>query len=314
MAETVVTASPSTEAEGGSGPVAADGAVVAALHGSGCDESVTDWAADEAVRLGAPLRLVSVVDPGFQLMPYEALVSATPSVARQLEEGARLVLERASAQASARHPGLDVAYAVEWGSPAAAVLDAARGAVRVVVGAPSKSPLERVLLGSVALPVVAHATCPVAVVPSGTDVRPVRRLVVGVDGSDASAHAVEVAVATAAASGAAVTCVIAWHLEVQDGVVVTERASDLWAAVEERHVARARRVVDPVVEVHPDVDVEVVVRHGAPSRAIVEAGVELGADALVVASRGVGGFRGLLLGSVTRRVIEHAGRVVVVTR
>lgn len=306
------------EHEVGSGASAsatdATDAVVAALHGSTADDAVLDWAADEADRLDSTLRLVSVVDPGFQLMPYEALVSATPSLAQQLEEGAHLLLDRAAGRARDRHPDLDVAVAVSWGSPAAAVLDLVRGARRLVVGAPNRNQIERALLGSVALPVVAHAPCPAVVVPAGTVVGPLRRLVVGVDGSEASGRAVEVALATAATSGATVTCVIAWHLEVQDGVVVTERASDLWAAVEERHVTRARRVVDPVAALHPDTPVEVVVRHGAPSRAIVEAAAELDADAVVVASRGLGGFRGLLLGSVSRRVIEHAGRVVVVTR
>lgn len=292
----------------------ATGAVVAAVHGAPADEAVVDWASDEATRLRAPLRLVSVVDPGLQLMPYEALVTATPGLAGQLEEGAHALLDRAAARARERHPALDVAVAVSWGSPSAAVLDIGHDAVRIVVGAPHKNQVERALLGSVALPVVAHARCPVVVVPADTTVRPLRRLVVGVDGSEASGRAVEVALATARADGAAVTCVIAWHLEVQDGVVVTERTSELWAAVEERHVARARRVVDPVAVAHPEVAVDVVVRHGAPSRAIAETGAELDADAVVVASRGVGGFRGLLLGSVSRRVIERAGRVVIVTR
>jgi nucleotide-binding universal stress UspA family protein len=183
-----------------------------------------------------------------------------------------------------------------------------------VVGAPRKGPLERVLLGSVALPVVAHARCPVVVVPAGTHVEALTRLLVGVDGSDESGTAVQLALATARPAGAAVTCVIGWHLEVQDGVVVTERGSDRWRAVEERHVDRARRVVDPLAAAFPEVEVDVVVRHGPPSRVLVEAGAELGADALVVASRGLGGFRGLLLGSVSRRVIEHAGRVVIVAR
>ncbi|WP_392542969.1 universal stress protein [Oryzobacter telluris] len=314
MAEHEVSGSVSTQLEDARAPLDSTGAVVAALDGSAADEPVADWAADEASRLAAPLRLVSVVDPGFQLMPYEALVSATPSLARQLEEGAHLLLDRAAARVRDRHPGLDVAVAVTWGSPAAGVLELARQALRLVVGAPRKGPLERVLLGSVALPVVAHAPCPVAVVPTGTVVEPLRHLVVGVDGSEASRTAVELAFATAAASGATVTCVIGWHLEVQDGVVVTERGSDRWAAVEERHVVRARRVVDPVAERFPGVTCDVVVRHGPPSRVLVEAGAELGADALVVASRGLGGFRGLLLGSVSRRVIEHAGRVVVVAR
>ena len=59
-----------------------DGAVVVAVDGSAADEPVVDWAADEAARLGAPLRLVTVVDPQVQLTPYDALASGAPSLAR----------------------------------------------------------------------------------------------------------------------------------------------------------------------------------------------------------------------------------------
>ena len=162
------------------------------------------------------------------------------------------------------------------------------------------------------LPVVAHAHCPVVVVPAGTAVETPRRIVVGVDGSEASGRAVEVALATAEVCGASVTCVLGWHLEVHEGVVVTERSSDRWAAVEQRYLALGHRTLDPVAVNHPSVDVTVTVRHGGPETAVLEAADELDADLVVVGSRGLGGFRGLLLGSVSRRVVERAHRVVVV--
>ncbi|HSF98714.1 MAG TPA: universal stress protein, partial [Ornithinibacter sp.] len=122
------------------------------------------------------------------------------------------------------------------------------------------------------------------------------------------------ALTMAEGTAARVTCVIGWNLEVQDGVVVTEPDSERWAAVVQRYAARAHHVVDPAAARHPDVPVRVDVRHGTASTVIREAARELDADRVVVGSRGLGGFRGLLLGSVSRRVLEHAGRVVVVVR
>jgi nucleotide-binding universal stress UspA family protein len=46
------------------------------------------------------------------------------------------------------------------------------------------------------------------------------------------------------------------------------------------------------------------VLHGAPGRRLVES--SKGAEMLVVGSRGIGGFRGLVLGSTAGQVIGHA--------
>lgn len=314
MAEHKVSRFLSTDLDEADEPLGTAGAVVVGLDGCGADEPVVDWAADEAARLGAPLRLVTVVDPGVQLTPYEALYAGAPSLAEQLDRDAHRVLDLAEARVRDRHPGLDIAVTVPWGPPAGALVRLSTGARRLVVGAPARGRLDRFLLGSVALPVTAHARCPVVVVPADTEVVPPRRIVVGVDGSEASTRAVEVALESAEASGAAVTCVLGWNLEFDEGVVVTEPGSERWKAVEQRYAARLHKAVDPIASKHPDVDVDLVVRHGSPSRAVVEAGAELEADAVVVGTRGLGGFTGLLLGSVSRRVVQHAGRVVVVVR
>jgi nucleotide-binding universal stress UspA family protein len=288
--------------------------VVAGVDGSTADDAVVDRAADEAAWLGAPLRLVSAVDPGLQLTPYEALATGSPSLADHLEEGAHHVLDRAVARVVQRHPGLDVATAVPWGPPAAAVVRLSDGARRVVVGAPAQGRFQRLVMGSVALPVIAHAHCPVLVVPADTEVRPPRCVVVGVDGSEGSARACDFALVTAAATGCHVIAVLGWNVEVQEGVVVTEPGSQRWLAVEARHAARVHAVLDPLAAAYPHVSVEVLVRHGASARALLEVASERDADLLVVGSRGHGGFRGLLLGSVSRRVVQHADRVVAVAR
>jgi nucleotide-binding universal stress UspA family protein len=321
MEDTVVTTpvpAPPAEAaaDAAEGPAVSgsEGAVIVALDGASADGPVLDWAADEAARLGAPLRLVTAVDPGVQLTPYDAIATGSPSLTDQLDADAHRLLQAAVARARSRHADLDIASSAPWGPAAAAIVRLSAGARLVVVGSPAAGLLDRILLGSVALPVVAHASCPVAVVPADTVVAAPTRTVVGVDGSERSGRALELAMDMAEGTPATVTCVIGWNLEVQDGVVVTEPSSERWAAVEQRYTARAHHVVDPVAARHPGVPVTVEVRHGTASTVIREAATDLEADRIVVGSRGFGGFRGLLLGSVTRRVLEHAGRVVVVVR
>ena len=290
----------------------AAGAVVAGIDGSASDVPVVDWAADEAHRLSAPLRLVNAIQPGAQMTSYEVFASGAPGLTNQFEGDAHLLLDAACARARTRHPALDIAFNVPWGPAAAALVSLSDGALCVVVGGPAKGRLERILLGSVALPVIAHAHCPVVVVPAGTAATTLQRIVVGVDGSDASGRAVEFALTTAGTCGAEVTCLLAWNIEVDDGVVVTEPSSARWSAVEQRYTKLGHRTLDSVAARHPDVKVNIAVHHGTPAKVIVEAAASLDSDLVVVGSRGLGGFRGLLLGSVSRRVLEQAGRIVVI--
>lgn len=291
--------------------VGAAGAVVVGIDGSEADGPVTDWAADEARRLGAPLRMVHVIDPDVHMTSYEVLASGSPRLTQRLTEDAHHLLEAACTRARARHPALDIAVSMQVGRAEGALVRLSDGARRVVIGGPPSGRLERIL-GSVALPVVAHAHCPVVVVPAGASVLTPQRIVVGVDGSEGSGRAVAFALSTAEACGAALTCVVVWTLEVEDGVVVTERSSPLWPAVERRYEELGHHTVDRLAAWYPTVEVSITVRHGPPAKAILEAGADLNAGLVVVGSRGRGGFRGLLLGSVSRRIVEHAGRVVAI--
>jgi nucleotide-binding universal stress UspA family protein len=61
-----------------------------------------------------------------------------------------------------------------------------------------------------------------------------------------------------------------------------------------------------------DVDIEVRTVNDHPGRALIDVSSE--ASLLVVGSRGLGGFRGLLLGSVSNNAVHHAHCPVVVVR
>jgi nucleotide-binding universal stress UspA family protein len=60
------------------------------------------------------------------------------------------------------------------------------------------------------------------------------------------------------------------------------------------------------------VEIDRVVRQGQPAAILVEEAAN--ADLLVAGSGGLGGFRGLLLGSVSQQCAEHASCPVVILR
>ncbi|GGL31558.1 universal stress protein [Phycicoccus endophyticus] len=285
----------------GSGPLP----VVAALDGSSHEDAVIEWAAATAARHGVRLHLVHVVEVGVSLTPYAVIATEAPWFGEQLEATTRERLDGLAAGLRERYPDLEVRVETPFGSPPAVLVDFSEHAT-VVVGASSHDRLERLVLGSTALAVVAHGHGTVVVVPESLPPVEPHRVVVGADGSDAGARAVAHAVAEAASVGGRVSAVTAWTVEVEDGVVVTEPGTERWSRVEGRLLESVREALAGAREAHPEVPVEVVVRHGKPATALLDVAREQGADLVVVGRRGRGGFAGLLMGSVSRTVVQRS--------
>ena len=135
------------------------------------------------------------------------------------------------------------------------------------------------------------------------------RIVVGVDGSEGSVAALRWAVAEAALRGAVVEAVSAFHVPYVGAASVMPLMLD---PEEFREAADAvlRKVVDHVDATDLAEPVHRLVLEGPASTVLVEAGRR--ASLLVVGARGHGGLAGMLLGSVSRQVTEHATVPVVV--
>jgi nucleotide-binding universal stress UspA family protein len=142
------------------------------------------------------------------------------------------------------------------------------------------------------------------------------RIVVGVDGSDHASAALRWAVEEAKLRGARVVAVHAWlfvpppPLGAPDllAVPVSDVAGDLQA----ERAAAERALEASLAELGADVDVERRLVEGDAAEALVSEGD--GADLVVVGSRGHGGIKTALLGSVSNHVIQHAPCPVVVVR
>ncbi|QLJ03169.1 universal stress protein [Streptomyces sp. NEAU-sy36] len=139
------------------------------------------------------------------------------------------------------------------------------------------------------------------------------RIVVGVDGSEGSKQALNWAVRQAGLTGGWVEAVIAWDVPQFHGALgwLPPSSSDE-AVMEGRARDDVTRAVEEAVAAHPTVQVSTVVRYGTPAGVLLEAA--RGAALLVVGSRGLGGFKGLLLGSVAQHCVQHAPCPVLVLR
>ncbi|WP_316528816.1 universal stress protein [Kitasatospora brasiliensis] len=139
------------------------------------------------------------------------------------------------------------------------------------------------------------------------------RIVVGVDGSDSSQRALRWAVRQAELTHGVVVAVIAWEYPTYHGARGWfPPASTDEAVLEGRARQEVARAVEQALGGTPPVEVRTEVRYGTPAGALVEA--SRGAELLVVGSRGLGGFSGMLLGSVAQHCTRHATVPVVVVR
>jgi nucleotide-binding universal stress UspA family protein len=134
-------------------------------------------------------------------------------------------------------------------------------------------------------------------------------IVVGVDGSEGAAHALEFAVKEAAAHGARLRLVSAW--EIPPSVLASVVASkDFYEEFRKNAVAVAREAAARAGELEPSVEHEEVVVEGQAAKALLSNAED--ADLLVVGRRGHGSFREMLLGSISRQVVVHAKCPVVI--
>jgi nucleotide-binding universal stress UspA family protein len=237
---------------------------------------------------------------------------ARPAPGGPLDGGPRYeaerIVARAIAEARAAAPDLDVTGGIAEGEPASALLGEGPDAALIVLGDRGLGGFSSLLVGSVAVQVSAHATCPV-LVARGRE-RPTGPVVVGVDGSEVSDLAIAFAVEETALRGAELVAVHAYTHPVStapgDMQPLVHDVDEL-RADGERLLAEATAGWDGR---YPDVTISHRLVHGRAGHTLVEESAS--ARLIVVGSRGRGGFAGLVIGSVSQAVLHHAECPVVV--
>jgi nucleotide-binding universal stress UspA family protein len=138
-------------------------------------------------------------------------------------------------------------------------------------------------------------------------------IIVGVDGSDGSRAALRWAARTAAARGAGLRAVTAWQYPANAVTPAAPARLPGPEEMDERTCDEGRVVV--LEELAADADLaEVEAGRGPAASVLLTAAARPGTDMLVVGARGLGGFAGLLLGSVSQECVEHSPCPVVVLR
>ena len=184
----------------------------------------------------------------------------------------------------------------------------------LVTGSHGHSAIPDALIGSVSQQVAIHSSCPVVVVreTSNPDAAASGDVVVGVDGSEASEPTLGYGFAYAASTGGSLIAVHTWWWEPLEGTSLGEPWMGDWTEIASQETTVVSESLAGWSEEYPDVPVRSRIVRGDPVVKLLDQ--SRGASLLVVGSRGRGGFIGLLLGSVSRRVLKRATCPVAVVR
>lgn len=275
------------------------GRIVVAYDGSPDAQTGLTWAVRTAIVTGQPVVAVVAMAQD-DLMPQHSLLWG-----ERLEE-ARVSADRILGEALVS----DAAVELRAGPAVPVLLEEADSAALLVVGSRGHGQVAGALAGSVSQHLARHAPCPVVVA------RPVahpgaRRIVVGIDGSGGSDAAVDFACARAELTGDDVVLVHGWR----DGSATGTTRREIPEKFMERLAEEQRLLAEAVAGVqadHPDLRLESEAIPVVAWRALSDASAF--ASLVVVGSRGRGAFAGMLLGSVSQLVVQHAECPVAVVR
>ncbi|MGW3356329.1 universal stress protein [Streptomyces bungoensis] len=285
--------------------------VVVGVDGSPSSLAAVGVAAREAALRRVGLRTVHAFgSPSIRLPGGGPPWSPAQAGVRELVDG---TLDRAEQRAREVAPHLDVTREVTVGDPLTVLEIESRTASLVVVGSRGLGAFGSLLLGSTAVHLAAHGRCPVLVVRGRED--PSGPVLLAVDGSPAGGPAVAFAFAEASLRGADLVALLVWNTWSEPAHDGPETALDVIVNVERLRHEEQRlldETLDPWQRRRPEVTVERRLVRSRVRPALLEAGGE--AQLVVAGARGRGGFKGLLLGSVSQALLHHAPCPVAVVR
>jgi nucleotide-binding universal stress UspA family protein len=295
------------------------GRILLATDGSPEAERALGMAATLSEGLGAELHLVSVEPMPDPLSWPEARIMSPElrgDIRERAEDAARKVLEGQVEKLEGMDLKVSEVHALA-GRPDTEIVRVAEevGAGLVVLGSRGLGPARRAVMGSVSLSVVHHSHGSVLVVrEEGGDLP--GPILLAVDGSEQARVAAEAATEISASTGLGLHVVFvvpaADHLyghhlyskNVKESV--REQAEDDVRTFLDEQVGWLEQHGGKVEDTHMAV--------GRPDAEIVKLAEELGAGLTVVGSRGLGGVRRALVGSVSDSVVRHAHGPVLVAR
>ena len=285
-----------------------DKAILVGVDGSHASYKATWWAANYAKHAGLTLQIVCAYSlPSYAAVSFDATYTAMGDD-NAAHNDAQEILSKAKAIADEQ--GVEASTLIVTGDPASVFVELSRNYNLIVIGNRGKGGLAERLLGTTSSSLPAYAYCPIVVVPYTDDEgnlmhlnNTITKVAVGSDESKWGLKALEIAAAFADSWGA--------ELDVISAVPNMKGSEDegVMASFQEDLDVR----IKPLEAAYPNLKISKQIVPGPAAGALTKASYDH--DVVVVGSRGRGCFTGLLLGSTSQGLLQHAvGPVYVVPR
>jgi len=281
--------------------------VVVGLDASRSSRNAAEWAAVEAIRRNAVLRLMHACPPP----------EARAAGPRSSDVGAALMhlrgqtlLNEVAAQLQRAHPVLNISTHLDRNDPVQALRRESENAQLTVMGSWAADRAPGLPLGSVAYAIASVNTAPVAVIHPHHHPNAQGSVLIAVDGSATGDGALEFAFAEAQLRGTDLIAVHVWHDVAIEGTFPYQVVTDtVPVAIEEQRIQLADRLA-PWRDRCPQVHVQCAVVFGSPAATLLDFANR--AQLVVVGRHGAGGHSGLLLGATSQALVNQSSCPVVV--
>ena len=285
------------------------GSIVVAVDGSKHAARAVNWAAEQAHLEKRPLAIVHAAGEGdLRTAAWAGAGEDRPYVLPDLLHTSRAIVDVAMELARGIRPELTIQPHSLIGDPRHVLVQLSDVAHVIVMGSRGRGVLRSMLLGSVSASVSKHAACPVVVcrpLPPGAATH---GIVVGADGTPESVPVIEFAFRQASLRGLPLT-VLHCYWDVVAAVAGVGEVEQSESTDQDLRLLLSESVAG-LSEKYPDVDVTLKLAHGLADEALAHMSEPWGL--VVVGRHPVHTMSGLLTGSVSTAVLEHASSTVVV--
>ena len=283
--------------------------ILATTDGSKHGKWAVEWLAEMPFTVQPVVRVLHVVDVASVRAPFmiQPVIVGTEryiqSEIKRIETAAKSTRKESEGLLSTL--GLSGNVMTDQGAVAATIMKhAQRGVGLLSIGSRGLDALDRFMLGSISNYAIHHAPCSVLVVKEPP--RPVRRVVLAIDGSSASDRAVRF---------------LMRHINpTPDGqdhepvMVTVTHAVPYFKYPEVKETGRTLVQRYGAKLAKSGFQIREALRLGKPADEILTVAKQDKADLVVTGAKGLGAIRRVLLGSVSTRVVQHAHCGVLVVR